>query len=103
MRRAAGILCSAAGWLVLTASVALFLMLITLLSTGPFRFTMGDGFATGLTMSLLGVPFGAVLVALGGGLARPPRLVRECRACGYDLRGHALRPGGRCPECGTAM
>ena len=34
---------------------------------------------------------------------RPPPVLElgPCRGCGYDLRG--LKPGGKCPECGTSI
>lgn len=34
---------------------------------------------------------------------RPPPVLElgPCRGCGYDLRG--LKPGGKCPECGTPI
>jgi hypothetical protein len=51
-----------------------------------------------LAAGFLGV--GLLVVALRG---RREGAIPFCRRCGYDLSGHALDEGPKCPECGSGL
>lgn len=87
------------GWAIVVVGV-FGVYLVGLLHTKISQWTGGQFYLEALRVLL--VPFGILLLIVGGFLTvLPRRHVLGCRSCGYDLSGHE-EVSPTCPECGAA-